>query len=117
METKTIKVYEPDKEWITERAEVEGVTQAEVIAKAIEEYADVVHHHSCPECGERFTLDDVDTSTVRETGAVNTDVRYLLRGDRQVKDFECPECSERVAPEDAEMDTPVPSGDVSEKAG
>lgn len=113
MEQATIRVYEPDKEWINEKAEEEGVSQPEVVARAIEAYGDVTHHHSCPECGCRFELSDVDPETIRETGVVHTDVRYFLRGRGQVKDFECPDCEARLAPEDAEMEGPVSTDDVS----
>lgn len=114
MERATIKVYVPDKEWIKERAEREGVTQADVVAEAIEEYAGAEHHHHCPHCDGRFTLDEVDTATVREAGVVATDVRYFLRGKSQVRDFECPCCNDRVKPEEAEIGHPVSTGDLSE---
>jgi len=114
MEKTTTKIYKADKEWLKETAEREGVPQADVIAKAIEEYADAKHHHECPHCECRFTLDEVDTSTIREQGAINTDVRYLLKGDRTVKDFECPGCEERVTPGDAEIQTPVSASDLSD---
>ena len=115
MEKKTIQVYEPDKRWIDEKADVEGVTHAEVMAEAIEEYADAEHHHRCPSCECRFTLDDVDMGTVEETGVVSTDVRYFLRGKSQVESFECPDCEERIRPRDAEMEGPVSTDDVSQE--
>lgn len=115
METTTIKVYQPDKDWIAEKAEREGVTQAEVFAEAIEEYADAEHHHRCPSCDGRFTLDEVDMSTVREAGMVTTDVRYFLRGKSQVKDFECPCCDDRLTPDEAEIGQPVSTDDLSDE--
>lgn len=117
METVTIKVYRPDKEWIKEKAESEGVTQAEVVAEAIEEYANVEHHHRCPSCDCRFRLEDVDMATVEESGVVSTDVRYFLRGKSQVESFECPDCSERIRPRDAEVQEPVSTEDLSDVDG
>lgn len=115
MEKKTVQIYEPHKEWMDQVAESEGVTHAEVQAKLIEEYSGEQIDHVCPQCEGRFTLDDVDVSTIREHGAINTDVRYLLKGNRTVKDFECPHCEERISPDDAEMSSPVSSDDVSQE--
>lgn len=110
-----VKVFDADKEWINQKAEEQGVTQADVVAEAIEAYAGVAHHHRCPECDGRFTLDEIDPSTIQETGAIATDIRYLLRGRTQVKDFECPACGSRVTPGDAEIEGPVSTDQVSEE--
>jgi predicted RNA-binding Zn-ribbon protein involved in translation (DUF1610 family) len=114
MKKETVRVYAPDKSFIKEKADAEGVSQADVIAEAIEAYGDVTHHHRCPECGCRFELEEVDVETVRESGVVHTDVRYFLRGKTQVKDFECPSCNARITPQDAEMQEPVSTEDVSD---
>lgn len=115
MDRKTVQIYEADKEEVDRIADEQGVIHADVVAEAMEEYTGHQHHHACPHCDGRFSLDEVDTSTVREKGTITTDVRYLLRGRGEVKDFECPRCGERISPDDAEMASPVSTDEVSQE--
>lgn len=115
MDRKTVQIYEADKQEIDRIADEQGVIHADVVAEAMEEYTGNQHHHRCPSCDGRFSLEEVDTTTVREKGTITTDVRYLLRGRGEVKDFECPRCEERISPDDAEMDSPVSADDVSQE--
>lgn len=105
MQRETVQVWSPDKERIKDIAEEEGVIQADVIAEAMEAYTGEKHHHRCPECDDLFTMEEVDPSTVREKGLITSDVRYLIRGKAQVRDFECPCCEARITPDDAAVDS------------
>lgn len=117
-ETEPIRVYAPDKEFITDLAEEQGVKVADVVADFVEMHSGERHVYECPECGEKFDLSEVDPETVRERSAVTSDMRHVVRGQRTVKDFECPRCNEAVQPDDLDMDTPASGDDVSgEKAG
>lgn len=115
MDRKTVQIYEADKQEIDRIAEEQGVIHADVFAEAMEEYTGTQHHHRCPDCDGHFSLEDVDTSTVREKGIITSDMRYLLRGRSEVKDFECPQCEARIRPDDAEMASPVSTDEVSQE--
>lgn len=116
MERETVQVWSPDKNRIKEIAEEEGVIQADVVAQAMEAYTGEKHHHRCPECGDSFTMDEVDPSTVREKGLITSDVRYLIRGKSEVEDFECPSCEGRITPDDAEVDSLASVDEDSEES-
>lgn len=96
-ETETIRIYKTDKDRIKEMADARGVKAADVVADLMREPI-----YRCPECGEPFDSSEVDPSTVREHGVMSTGVDKLVKGQRDVKDFECPCCEDRVKPKDVE---------------
>jgi hypothetical protein len=96
-ETETIRIYVDDKERIKEIAESRNVKAADVVSELMYEPM-----YRCPECEEPFDPEEVDGSTVREHGVMSTSVDNLVRGEREVKDFECPCCGERIRPVDIE---------------
>lgn len=95
METTTIRVFEKDKERIKNAADAKDQSTAEVVHDMLREPVFV-----CPECGEPFVPEEVDPATVREHTALTSGVDSVIRGERDVKDFECPTCEERVKPKD-----------------
>ncbi len=94
-ETVTMRVYEGDRERIKQMADARGVKSADVVADLLREPVYV-----CPECGDPFDPAEIDLSTVREHGVFTTGVDRLVKGQRDVKDFECPCCEARISPED-----------------
>lgn len=112
-ETEPIRVYAPDKEFISDLAEEQGVSRADVVADMVEMHSGERHIYECPHCEDKFELDEIDPETVRERSAVTSDMRHVVRGQRTVKDFECPCCNEPVQPEELDMDTPASPDDVS----
>lgn len=93
--TKTIRVYETDKERIKDIADSTGRNIPDVVADIIRE-----PDYVCPECGDPFSAGEIDASTVEEHGALWTDAGSLMKGQRDVKSFECPCCEARLKPED-----------------
>ena len=96
-ETATVRVYQSDKERIKEMADARGSRPADVVADLLREPA-----FRCPECGEPFVSEEIDPETVEEHGVLTTNVDNLVKGQRDVKDFECPCCEGRVKPQDVE---------------
>jgi hypothetical protein len=112
-ETETIRVYKPDKERLNEMAESRGVKVADVVSEHIREPA-----YLCPECDDPFDPEEVDPDSVREHGVMTTSVDKLVKGERDVKDFECPCCEARVKPQDIETATgDVPSREELAESG
>lgn len=95
VETTTVRVYESDKERLKEMADARGGKPADVIAHILREPV-----HRCPECGEPFESEEIDPQTVEEHGVFTTGVDTLVRGEREVKNFECPCCEVRIRPQD-----------------
>ena len=96
-DTATVRVYESDKERIMEMADARGSRPADVVAELLREPA-----FRCPECSEPFVSEEIDPETVEEHGVLTTGVDNLVKGQREVKDFECPCCEGRVKPQDVE---------------
>jgi len=103
--TETVRVYKEDKKRINEMAEARDAKNADVVADLLREPV-----FRCPECGEPFDPSEVDPETVRERGMMSNRVDKLLKGEREVKDFECTTCEGRVKPEDVEA-APAEKGD------
>jgi hypothetical protein len=97
VETETIRIYAGDKERIKDMADARGAKPAEVVADLIREPTYV-----CPECDEPFDPSEIDPETVREHGVLTSGVDRLVKGERDVKDFECPCCEGRLRPKDIE---------------
>lgn len=96
-DTTTVRIYATDKERIEEMADARGTKPADVVADLLREPA-----HLCPECEEPFLAEEIDPETVEEHGVLTSGVDRLVKGERDVKDFECPCCEARVRPKDVE---------------
>lgn len=93
----TIRVHNSDKERLKKIADATGMNMADVVADLLREPAYV-----CPECGEPFDPAEVDPETVEEHGMLTTGMDKVVKGQREVKNFDCPCCSETVQPKDIE---------------
>lgn len=96
-ETTTVRIYATDKERIKEMANAKDSKPADIVAELLREPA-----FRCPECGEPFVSEEIDPETVEEHGVFTSGVDKLVKGERDVRDFECPCCDARVKPEDVE---------------
>jgi len=96
-EKATVRIHQSDKDRLSEIAEATGQNVADVIAEFIREPAYV-----CPECEEPFDPSEIDPETVEEHGVLTSGVDRLVKGQRDVKDFECPCCESRLRPKDIE---------------
>lgn len=98
-ETKTIRVYQEDKEKLQEMAEAFGVPAKDVIAGIMAERA-----MACPECGGEFQGEEIDEETVEHHGVFTVGVESLVSGQRGVKSFDCPCCDTQISACDVEME-------------
>ena len=96
-ETTTVRIYATDKNRIKEMADARGSKPADVVADLLRDPA-----FRCPECGDPFVSEEIDPETVEEHGVLTSGVDKIVKGQRDVKDFECPCCEGRVKPQDVE---------------
>jgi len=96
-DTKTVRVYDEDKERLDELEEQTGWKAKEIIGELLRE-----PEYVCPECGESFYAEEIDQDSVRLCGTFTADLSNVLTGKKEVESFECPRCDARITPDDVE---------------